>query len=94
MNNSRIIEMPTDQILNRGQRIAWLDNVKMFAMLCVILGHVMTIVIKTNVDLSGKIIEHFIVAFNMPLFVIISGYSRSEERRVGKECRSRWSPYH
>ena len=23
----------------------------------------------------------------------ISG-CRSEERRVGKECRSRWSPYH
>src|SRR3989441_13000149 len=22
------------------------------------------------------------------------GFSRSEERRVGKECRSRWSPYH
>ena len=22
------------------------------------------------------------------------GRSRSEERRVGKECRSRWSPYH
>ena len=22
-----------------------------------------------------------------------TGY-RSEERRVGKECRSRWSPYH
>ena len=43
--------MPTDQILNRGQRIAWLDNVKMFAMLWVILGHVMTIVIKTNMDL-------------------------------------------
>ena len=21
-------------------------------------------------------------------------YKRSEERRVGKECRSRWSPYH
>ena len=21
-------------------------------------------------------------------------YCRSEERRVGKECRSRWSPYH
>ena len=21
-------------------------------------------------------------------------YLRSEERRVGKECRSRWSPYH
>jgi len=22
------------------------------------------------------------------------GLERSEERRVGKECRSRWSPYH
>ena len=24
----------------------------------------------------------------------IKPYLRSEERRVGKECRSRWSPYH
>ena len=23
-----------------------------------------------------------------------SDTTRSEERRVGKECRSRWSPYH
>ena len=23
-----------------------------------------------------------------------TGGARSEERRVGKECRSRWSPYH
>ena len=33
-----------------------------------------------------------------PLYVNItthrSEYVRSEERRVGKECRSRWSPYH
>ena len=27
-----------------------------------------------------------------PRFVLHDG--RSEERRVGKECRSRWSPYH
>ena len=30
--------------------------------------------------------------------VLLDGLSkleyRSEERRVGKECRSRWSPYH
>ena len=25
---------------------------------------------------------------------LLYGSSRSEERRVGKECRSRWSPYH
>ena len=25
---------------------------------------------------------------------VLRGAERSEERRVGKECRSRWSPYH
>ena len=25
---------------------------------------------------------------------IVTLLPRSEERRVGKECRSRWSPYH
>ena len=25
---------------------------------------------------------------------LLDPYKRSEERRVGKECRSRWSPYH
>src|SRR2546427_3865998 len=25
---------------------------------------------------------------------LVAGLARSEERRVGKECRSRWSPYH
>ena len=36
-----------------------------------------------------------------PIFHYIDGgaddeitLKRSEERRVGKECRSRWSPYH
>ena len=24
----------------------------------------------------------------------LADVTRSEERRVGKECRSRWSPYH
>src|SRR2546426_7673790 len=27
---------------------------------------------------------------NVPVVILV----RSEERRVGKECRSRWSPYH
>ena len=25
---------------------------------------------------------------------VVPEIARSEERRVGKECRSRWSPYH
>ena len=28
------------------------------------------------------------------LFFLLVDVTRSEERRVGKECRSRWSPYH
>src|SRR5260370_37861595 len=35
----------------------------------------------------------------LPLTAVLAamedaGVKRSEERRVGKECRSRWSPYH
>ena len=35
--------------------------------------------------------------FTMKGEVVVKGLedqARSEERRVGKECRSRWSPYH
>ena len=35
--------------------------------------------------------------YGQPEVVLISlpqVATRSEERRVGKECRSRWSPYH
>ena len=28
------------------------------------------------------------------LIIVPAATARSEERRVGKECRSRWSPYH
>ena len=31
--------------------------------------------------------------YYQPIINLSSG-ARSEERRVGKECRSRWSPYH
>src|SRR2546426_4445950 len=30
----------------------------------------------------------------LPPVTRVIGLDRSEERRVGKECRSRWSPYH
>ena len=50
-------------------------------------------------NLSDK--EHLIFLENMIKSdgsELISGdikrFVRSEERRVGKECRSRWSPYH
>ena len=36
----------------------------------------------------------FAVTITLLLIGVISVLARSEERRVGKECRSRWSPYH
>src|SRR5258705_8322667 len=30
----------------------------------------------------------------VPMVVLNMARGQSEERRVGKECRSRWSPYH
>ena len=37
--------------------------------------------------------KFFDLAAEMPECISL-GVGRSEERRVGKECRSRWSPYH
>jgi len=36
-------------------------------------------------------LKYFLIGAFASAFLI---YGRSEERRVGKECRSRWSPYH
>ena len=35
-----------------------------------------------------------IITFIFLIIISLVFYQRSEERRVGKECRSRWSPYH
>src|SRR2546422_7084629 len=40
----------------------------------------------------GSILEGMVM--RLPLFRGFYATVRSEERRVGKECRSRWSPYH
>src|SRR5260370_42597434 len=37
-------------------------------------------------------VRQFLGGFDATL--LTGGHTRSEERRVGKECRSRWSPYH
>ena len=40
---------------------------------------------------SGNVVTYAWWAAGMAVASIVL---RSEERRVGKECRSRWSPYH
>ena len=32
--------------------------------------------------------------WDLLVYTGLAAVNRSEERRVGKECRSRWSPYH
>src|SRR3712207_8100890 len=43
---------------------------------------------------SIPITEQAIAELPLPLTTAIVRAIRSEERRVGKECRSRWAPYH
>src|SRR5260370_28413106 len=56
---------------------------------------------QTNSRGASKTLVTTIRSASLTLFFAISElhlfhliYNRSEERRVGKECRSRWSPYH
>ena len=44
---------------------------------------------------SGELGKEFVIAAKRKgQYVVACDSYRSEERRVGKECRSRWSPYH
>src|SRR2546422_11677198 len=54
--------------------------------------------VKDRAGVNGLIVRHgYIVAEwgdTLRADMTFSATKRSEERRVGKECRSRWSPYH
>ena len=47
-----------------------------------------------NIDIVSKTDKDGIDIIIKPGTKNESVHIRSEERRVGKECRSRWSPYH
>jgi len=56
-----------------------------------------TLVLAPNKTLAAQLASEFRELFpknRVEYFVSYYDYYRSEERRVGKECRSRWSPYH
>ena len=54
----------------------------------------------TLIDEINKHQKTFVITQNGEAKVVVQDIKmyekmqRSEERRVGKECRSRWSPYH
>ena len=52
--------------------------------------------IYDSTEVEVKAVNGINLSFEQGEFAAIVGPSgsRSEERRVGLECRSRWSPYH
>ena len=46
--------------------------------------------VSYNMQLSVQSLCRMVPRFHLKILTFL----RSEERRVGKECRSRWSPYH
>ena len=83
-NNSRNIDTIRKRCLNLPYIIFLVEliipSIICFTILSITGSHEKTMILK---------ITTLIVAFTFLLAV-----TRSEERRVGKECRSRWSPYH
>ena len=55
----------------------------------IVVGYKLAGILGTIVAIIGTVIPPFLI-----ISIISFCYNRSEERRVGKECRSRWSPYH
>ena len=53
---------------------------------------------KVKEDLEKTVenrgLQDMILEISYPTEEVVEMKDRSEERRVGKECRSRWSPYH
>src|SRR2546430_9347379 len=55
--------------------------------------------IRTPIMAPAVTHQPIISTISRSVFILFSSFlgsneHRSEERRVGKECRSRWSPYH
>lgn len=59
------------------QRIEWIDYLKAFACLLVVIGHLIQSLQKSNIDPYVNItsfIDYFIYLFHMPLFMCVSGF--------------------
>ena len=76
-------------------RDGWLEFRRVLFRSSISIGSLVAFLIKTGspflVCLYTKL--RVLKCFNSSLLYVLESV-RSEERRVGKECRSRWSPYH
>ena len=66
-----------------------------FAALLTSISVILKLFLGITVDMFGGLVKDINLSPTTVMFSgIVLGPVRSEERRVGKECRSRWSPYH
>ena len=94
-----IFSVPTGMLMNRigRKKTVLLSLVITFASLLLpVFGdsYLLMLVSFSLLGIGNALMQ---TSLNPLLSNIVSGErlaSRSEERRVGKECRSRWSPYH
>ena len=102
-NYLSIGEIPVDAIFSPIKRVNWnvgsvlYDRSTNYDKLELEIWTDGTILPEKALKLSSKImIEHlrFISGISEETIELPMALCRSEERRVGKECRSRWSPYH
>ena len=63
----------------------------LFKLLEVVFDLLVPVVVAKIIDIGIANNDH---GYIVKMFLVLILMARSEERRVGKECRSRWSPYH
>ena len=78
------------------ERLLYIDVLRGIAILTVVYSHILLFCVGYS---ETSFMTDLLRKYFLNAFFFLSGFmaykkSRSEERRVGKECRSRWSPYH
>lgn len=70
-----------------GKRQIWLDEIKAFAIICVVIGHACERTMTGLVTQSPWILylDLFVNSFHMPLFFMVSGYIYKNGRMSGKD---------
>src|SRR5690554_7875086 len=87
------------KIAEKGQFVYVADTSRRGEKIAIALNDEETCIVSSiytvfETDQNYLLPEYLFIWFNRSEFDRYARFNRSEERRVGKECRSRWSPYH